>query len=519
MAPAVVARGITKSYGPVVACDGIDLEVSLGSVHALLGENGAGKSSFVKMLFGLSTPDSGSLQLWGQEVSFRSPAEALAAGVGMVQQHFSLATNLTAEENLALSGRLLARVNRRTVREKAQAIADSAGLSIRFGVPVGELGVGEQQRIEIVRALLSGAKLLILDEPTAVLSESESATLLAGVRRLAEQGNAVLLITHRMDDVFEGADHVTVLRAGKVAVDARTASLSRERVVHAITGDELTPYQRMELPSVGEADERGLVVRDLTVEGWQGAVALDGVSLRISPGEIVGMAGVEGNGQRQLCEALVGLRDPAKGTIHLDGGPVDGRKPHDRYRSGIVYVPEDRHQEGLMLGMSVSANLAPGILHRADVVWRRMGVNWRSVRKHYERAAQQFDIRPASPKAIAGTLSGGNQQKVVVARSTAAQPRLVVASQPTRGVDLGAAEVIRQALVDAAHAGAAVLVVSADLDELFAMSHRVVVLARGRVVWEGVGGVETRREIVAAMTGHSIASATSPDAAQAVEVA
>ena len=494
-----MATGLTVSYGPTVACNAIDLRVRTGTVHALLGENGAGKSSFVKVLFGLIRPDGGRLSLWGDDVSFHSPADALEAGVGMVQQTFSLAPNLTAEENLALAGPLARRIDRGAVRRAAAAVEASSGLSITYGVPVGELGIGEQQRVEIVRALLTGARLLILDEPTPVLSEAETASLLGSIRRLAATGTTVLLITHRMDDVFAGCDFVTVLRAGRVTLDAPRGSLTRVDLVHAITGDRLVPYERRALPAVSSGSGPVLAMDSLVVRGWKGVAAIDGLSLALAPREVVGVAGVEGNGQRQLCEALTGVRRLQSGSIRLAGRSLDTAKPTKRFGLGLAYVSEDRHQEGLMLPLTSQENYAPGILD--EVRWGRFGIAWRRVAERFAEAAARFKIRPPTPTSIVGTLSGGNQQKVVVARAFARRPLCVVASQPTRGVDLGAAEDIRDALVGAAADGAGVLVISADLEELFAICHRIVVLARGRIAWEGPCDPALRREIVAAMTG------------------
>lgn len=501
MTAAIVARNVTKTYGPTRACDGIDLVVREGSVHALLGENGAGKSTFVKILYGLTTPDAGTVEVWGRPVTFRSPADALADGIGMVQQHFSLAPNLTAEENLALSGPLLRRVDRTATRRSAEAFEESTGLSVTFGVPVGELGVGEQQRLEILRALLTGARLLILDEPTAVLSNTEASNLLAGVRRLAAAGTTVMIITHRMDDVFAGCDHVTVLRHGRVTADAPTASLTHDDLVHAITGDRITPYRRRTLPEPAYGDVAALRMTDLRVDGWAGAVAVDGVSLDVAAGEIVGIAGVEGNGQRQLCEALTGLRPAAGGSVSLAGTDIDGWSPRRRLRAGLAYISEDRHHEGLMLALTAQQNYAPAVLDDDGVRSAGVMLRWGRISELYRTVAERFDIRPSSPTATVGTMSGGNQQKIAVGRATAHTPVVVVASQPSRGVDLRAAEDIRAALVDAAFDGAAVIVISADLEELLAVSHRIVVMARGALAWSGPADPDRRHEILAAMTG------------------
>ncbi len=498
---AVVAHGVTKTYGHTRACDRIDLHVQEGSVHALLGENGAGKSSFVKMLFGLTSPDDGTLEVWGEQVAFRTPADALRAGIGMVQQHFSLAPSLTAEENLALAGSLRHRIDRAAVRTRAADIEQATGLAVTYGVPVGELSVGEQQRIEILRALLTGARLLILDEPTAVLSASEAATLLAGVRRLATAGTTVLLITHRMDDVFAGSDHVTVLRLGRAVLDAPTSTLTHADLVHAITGDRFTPYERRELPPPDHNAASALEIDALRVEGWKGAAAVDDLTLAVAAGEIVGVAGVEGNGQRQLCEALVGQRSVRRGEVRMDGRSIVALSTRKRLGRGLLYVPDDRHAEGLLLSLTSRENYFPAVTKEPGVRRARFGISWKRVNELFRVAAERFDIRPPHGDAVVGQLSGGNQQKVVLARALAPRPRCVLASQPTRGVDLGAAEDLRTALVEAARGGAGVLLLSADLEELYAVCHRIVVLARGRITWGGPADPERRHEVLAAMTG------------------
>lgn len=486
-APALAITGLTKSYGGVRALDDIDLVVDAGTVHCVLGENGAGKSTLCHAVGGSLTPDSGSLRLYGTEYAPRRPADALAAGVAMVHQHFSLVATLTVGENLRLLR--LPDLDRRIAR-----VRDEYGLDIELDDVVSELPVGVRQRVEIVKALLREPRLLVLDEPTGVLGPAETDALLDTCRRIADAGHAVVLVTHKLGEAARAGDAATVLRGGRVAGGGRLADLPAERLVPMMIGRaagtldaSLAGAVGLGAPAPATPDGRAaptgsaLRLHDITVRRPDGTYALDGVSLDIGLGEIVGVAGVEGNGQSELMAVLGGSRAPGRGRVEIGGRDLTGAGPAARTRAGLGVVPEDRHHEGCVPQLSVAENLHLGRLGR----FRRLGflLDRGALARATAEVLSDHAVRAAGPDAPMASLSGGNQQKVVLARELALDPLVcLAAAQPTRGLDIGAVDAVHSRIREAAGRGAGVLVVSAELDELLALCDRVLIAYRGRLL-------------------------------------
>ncbi|TWF75825.1 nucleoside ABC transporter ATP-binding protein [Pseudonocardia hierapolitana] len=465
--PAASLHGIRRSFGAgAPALDGVDLELRAGEVHALLGENGAGKTTLMRILAGLDRPDEGTVEVAGHPVEEFSPRALRERGVAMVQQHFTLVPTLTAGENLALarpSGRL--RPGARQARRRVEELAERYGLPVRADVPVDRLSVGEEQRLEILRALDADARLLILDEPTAVLVDSEAETLLRVCRSLAEDDRAIVIITHRLSEVFAGCDRVTVLRRGAVVCAGEPVSAhDRASLATLMVGTAPTELSTGTRPSDGD-------VR-LRLEGVARG-RLKPLDLQVRAGEVLGVAGVDGNGQAELEELLAGIAAPDRGSITVDGKPVPVAAPRERVAERIAYVPADRHRRALAGPLTLADNLELG---RGDR--RRPPLARRQERA--EPVLAEWDVRGSGPSAPAASLSGGNAQKLVLARELAEGPRLVVAAQPTRGLDPEAARMISERILAAAADGAAVVWFGAELDELFAVADRLVVLAGGR---------------------------------------
>ena len=508
---AIAARGIVKRFGAVVANRGASLDVAPREIHALVGENGAGKSTLMRIVSGMFPPDAGRVEVNGRDVTGWTTEEAITAGVGMVHQHFMLVPTLTVAENIVL-GR---EPSRRGVFDRSRAVQDVEGLTERTGLRidpnrrVSSLSVGEAQRVEILRTLFRGARILLLDEPTAVLSPPEIRDLWRILRRLREDGATVVLITHKLDEVMDVSDMVTVMRQGETVMRTPTrettpAALARAMVgrdvalagaIAAVVGAAPPPIpfnpagttQTRAIPRDGtpasggvpamRASTAALVVRDLVVPSARNARAVDGVSFTVVGGEIFGIAGVEGNGQTELIEALAGLRSPVGGSIHLGARDVTRTPVRDRLDNGMSHVPEDRHRRGLILEYTIADNLILGAQHH----YARHGVldRERIAANAIERVSA-FDIRPPDPSLPARTLSGGNQQKIVIAREMKRSFSVLLAAQPTRGVDVGAIEQIHDRLRAARAEGKAVLLVSAELAEVMALSDRIAVMYGGR---------------------------------------
>jgi len=476
--PLVELRGIVKEFPGVRANDGVDFELRAGEVHALLGENGAGKTTLMNVLAGLVHPDAGAVAIGGEAVELRSPRDAIDRGIGMVHQHFRLVDRFTAAENVTLgwhTPRTLIRP--RELEREITRLSEDYRMRVDAGRPVWQLSIGEQQRVEILKNLYRGANVLILDEPTAVLTPQEAVQLFESLREMADEARGIVFITHKLHEVMSVADRVTVLRRGRDVATVEKRDTSEAELARLMIGRDLprpaTPTPRksgaavLRLEGVEAADERGLP-------------ALSGIDLEIREGEILGIAGVAGNGQRALAEVVVGLRDVRAGRVVFDGRDVSRWSIRRRIDAGIGYCPEDRLRYGVAPALSVQENLIAKSYRQAPVGGRFL-LDLGGARRHAEALAERFDIRTADLDAPVSSLSGGNLQKVVLAREISANPRLLVAAQPTRGLDLGAAEATRRVLLEQRDAGRAVLLISEELDELLVLSDRIAVIYEGRI--------------------------------------
>jgi ABC-type uncharacterized transport system ATPase subunit len=493
-APALEMRGITKRYPGVVANDSIDLDVRPGEIHALLGENGAGKTTLMNILYGLARPDAGQILLDGQEVQLTGPSDAIARGINMVHQHFMLVPVLTVAENIVLGEESTTAAFFLDRKEADQRIID---LGRRFGfevdpdMKVGSLSVGWQQRVEILKALYRSAKILVLDEPTAVLTPQETQEIFEVLRRLAAEGHSIVFISHKLYEVLEIADRITVIRRGKVVGERIPSETNEEDLAELMVGREvsLTVDRGESHPGQVTLDVKGLTVRD-----DRGQEAVHGIDLEVRAGEILGIAGVAGNGQDELVESIVGLRKPSAGQVILDGRDITGLGSRAVYETGVAYVPADRHRFGLVLSFSIADNLVLTGYHRPPYS-RGLLRNDAAIKKTAEERIKAFDIRTTSADAKASTLSGGNQQKVVIAREFGRDLRLLVLDQPTRGLDVGSIEFIHRQAIAKRDAGTAILLVSAELDEILELSDRIAVIYRGRLVGLRDGRTADKNEI------------------------
>lgn len=491
MTAALELRGIVKRFPGVVANDHVDLTVERGEIRAILGENGAGKTTLMRVLYGLEQPDEGEIHLHGRRQTFRSPLEAIRAGLGMVHQHFMLFPSLTVGENVVYGREPRRRglIDRRTMTAQVTALAERYGLGVDAGARLGDLAVGVRQRVEILKTLYREARLLILDEPTTVLTPGERDGLFAILRRFAAEGKTVLFITHKLQEVMDLAGRATVLRRGRVTATVDTAQSSPEELGRLMVGrDVRRPLDRDSRPSA----EVVLAVEDLTVEDEAGRDVVSKVSLEVRAGEIVGVAGVAGNGQSEVVAALAGQRPAASGRVLLQGPPggIEGGGPQDqditratvaeRRRAGLSYIPEDRNELGLALDASVADNLLLGFQQRPDLC-RRGVLSRGGVRALAEELIGRFAIKGA-PSAAAASLSGGHRQRLVVARELARESPLLLAEHPTQGIDVGAAENVLGWLAAARDAGRAVLWISSELAELLRLADRILVMFEGRLV-------------------------------------
>jgi general nucleoside transport system ATP-binding protein len=495
----VELRGITKRFPGVTANSDVDIAVQPGSVHAIVGENGAGKSTLMKILYGMQKPDEGTISVDGHQVTFGSPADAIAVGIGMVHQHFMLADNLTVLENVVLGAEpgTLGRLDFSAARRRIREISDAYGLGVRPDRLVEDLGVGERQRVEILKVLYRGARILILDEPTAVLVPQEVDELFANLRELKSEGLTVLFISHKLDEVLAVADEITVIRRGTTVATVRPADVTARRLAELMVGSELPSPETRESTVRPDAV---LSVEGLTVRSPDGRVVLENVSLAIRHGEVVGIAGVEGNGQAELVQAIMGLRPAAAGRIVLDALDITHLDTRTRRDAGISFIPEDRQRQGLLLEAALWENRILGYQTRppwANGFW----INRYSARTDSERIVGSYDVRTPSIDLAASALSGGNQQKLIVGREMSAEPKLLIAAHPTRGVDVGAQAAIWDHLREARAGGLGVLLISADLDELIGLSDTIKVILRGRLVAESDPATVTPEDLGCAMTG------------------
>ncbi len=475
------AIGIGKTYpGGVVANDGVDLVIEPGEVHAVVGENGAGKSTLMKILFGIEQPNAGRLVLDGKDVSFAGPRAAIDAGIGMVFQHFSLVPSFAVYENVVMGSepRQGIRFDRKRAIAEVQALSDKFRLKVDPLPPVSSLPVGQQQRVEILKALYRNARILILDEPTAVLAPQEVQELFVAIRSLVAQGKTVIFIAHKLPEVLQISDRITVMRQGKTVGQVKSREVTEKSLAALMVGREVT--LRVDRKPTDQS-KRVAEVRGLRVVNARGTEVVAGLDLNVNAGEIVGLVGVEGNGQAETLEAIAGLKPIAAGDIKLSGTAINGLSVLARRGLGLASIPEDRISEGLATGATVAENLVSTKL--ADSRFVRSGLlDLKAIRDNALKLIAEHSIRVGGPGYAVGTLSGGNMQKVVVARELSEQPQLLLVNQPTRGVDLGATQFIWRTITDARDAGAAVLLSSADLSELLALSDRLLVLYRGRLV-------------------------------------
>ena len=472
-------RGITKRFGLLAANDRISLSVAPGQVHALLGENGAGKTTLMNVLYGLTQPDEGEILVDGKPAKFGSPRDAIAAGIGMVHQHFMLVPVFTVAENVTLG---IEEAGRAGLLDRRKARRDVADLSHRYGLDVNpdalveELPVGIQQRVEIVKALVRQAKVLILDEPTAVLTPAETEELFRIIRQLQAGGTSVIFISHKLKEVQAIADTITVLRRGQV-VGARTPPVTEDDLAALMVGRNVQLRVSKDPAKPGEVV---LDVAGLTVADDAGGLPVDGLSFQVRAGEILGVAGVQGNGQTELCEALMGLRPVAGGTISVEGHDLTRASPRARLQAGIAYVPEDRNEDGLVGSFSVAENLILDMYDRAPYS-SGINLNLPSIRANAAARIEEFDIRTGSAATAAGTLSGGNQQKVILAREVGREHKVLIASQPTRGLDVGSIEFVHKRIIRQRDRGVAVVIVSSELDEIYALADRIAVMYEGKI--------------------------------------
>ncbi len=500
MPPVLQLRGITKRFPGVLANDHIDLELEEGQVLALLGENGAGKSTLMNILYGLYHPDEGEIFVRGEKADIQGPSDAIRLGIGMVHQHFMLVPVLTVTENVMLGMESIRNgivLDRAKAAKRIREISDQYGLEVDPEATVEDLPVGIQQRVEIIKLLYRNADILILDEPTAVLTPQEVTGLIAVIRSLVAQDKSVVFISHKLKEVLELSDRIVVLRRGR-SVGATTPTESNERsLASMMVGRDVI----LEVPK-GPAHPGDVIlsVRDLVVKGDQNKVAVSGVTFQVRGGEIVGVAGVQGNGQTELVEALTGLRAVENGCIELGGRDVANASPRSITEDGTAHVPEDRQRDGLVLSYSVADNLILNTYYLVPIA-KGVAMQEAAITDRAERLIKEYDVRTPTALTPVGHLSGGNQQKVIVARELSRPVKLTIASQPTRGLDVGSIEYIHSQLVKKRDEGAAVIVVSAELDEVMALADRILVMYEGRIMGALDAAVATKESLGMLMAG------------------
>jgi simple sugar transport system ATP-binding protein len=476
---AVELTGIEKRFPGVVANHDVNLRVRPGTIHAIVGENGAGKSTLMKTLYGMHQPEAGTIRVNGEQKVFRSPSDAIGAGIGMVHQHFMLADNFTVLENIILGSEPANRgvIKFADARARIEAIMQSSGTHVDLDAPTSDLGVGQRQRVEILKVLYRGARILILDEPTAVLVPQEVDELFSNLHRLVADGATIIFISHKLDEVLTVSDDITVIRSGTTVAQVTPQAVTRKQLAELMVGSELpSPHGRAS--AVGS--EVLLAVRELSVAGPGGKPVVDQVGFEIHAGEVLGVAGVEGNGQFELCEAILGQVVPSVGSVHISGADVSGTSPHERLINGLSYIPFDRHREGLLLEAPLWENTLLG--RDADPQFQRGPfVDAAATKADARTIIEQFDVRTPSEVVPAYALSGGNQQKLLVGRELSSNPKVLIAAHPTRGVDIGAQAAIWDRLRTARDQGLAVLLISADLEELIGLSDNIVVMFDGRI--------------------------------------
>lgn len=503
---AVKLEGITKRFPGVIANQDVDLEVAEGEIHALCGENGAGKSTLMKILYGMQLADEGRMFVDGREVHFRSPTDAIESSIGMVHQHFMLADNFTVLENVILGAEPTlsgGRIDFEEARRHIVEVGESYGLTVHPDELVESLEVGERQRVEIIKVLFRGAKILILDEPTAVLVPQEVEELFRNMRELKAEGHTIIFIDHKLDEVLEIADTITVLRRGRAVATVKPEDVTARDLAELMVGAELPVPELREEAVAGDVVLR---LDDMRVSGGEADVALQGIDLTVRSGEIVGIAGVEGNGQLELVEAILGMRPVESGKVFLGDEDMTDWQVRRIRDAGVGYIPEDRHRRGLLLGAPLWENTMLGRQSQEPFVKGGFWIDSVAARDNATAVVERFDVRTPSIEVPAVALSGGNQQKLIVGRELIAPIRLLIASHPTRGIDVGAQAAVWEELRKARAAGMAIVLISADLEELIGLSDRLHVILRGRIVAELEPSTVTPRELGSYMTGAKVAS-------------
>ncbi len=478
--PRLQMRGITKRYPGVLANDHIDLDVAPGEIHALLGENGAGKSTLMNILYGLAVPNEGEIRIDGATVEIKSPSDAIARGISMVHQHFMLVPVLSVAENIVLGEEVVRGIflDREEAARRIRELGQRFGFDIDPDVKVESLSVGWQQRVEILKALYREAQILVLDEPTAVLTPQETREIFAVLRKLVAEGRSIIFISHKLTEVMDIADRITVIRRGRVVGSRIPGETNQDDLAELMVGRDVVLEVDRGDSNPGEVV---VAVRGLTVRDDRGHDAVQGVTLEVRAGEILGIAGVAGNGQTELVEALAGLRHATSGTVTLNGNDITRESVRGRHQRGVAYVPGDRHRFGLVLSFPVSDNLILTKYHERPYS-NGLVVDFAAIHEAADRLIAEYDIRTPSADVPVTTLSGGNQQKVIIAREFAADVKLLVLDQPTRGLDVGSIEFIHRQILAMRDRGSAVLLVSAELDEILQLSDRISVMYRGRIV-------------------------------------
>ena len=507
MAPVLQATGITKRFPGVLANDHVNFTLERGEIHALLGENGAGKSTLMNILYGLYDPDEGEIQVDGKAIRLSGPHDAIDHGIGMVHQHFMLVPPLTVTENIMLGQESLvgctkplgglAVLDRRIAAARIQDLSQQYGLQVDANAYIKDLPVGAQQRVEIVKALYRQADILILDEPTAVLTPQEADELFVIMRSMVKQGKSIIFITHKLREVFAVADRISVMRAGQMVGSVKPAEATRELLALMMVGRKVILQVDKVAANPGEPVLR---LEDLCVLDDRRHMAVDGVSLEARAGEILGIAGVQGNGQTELVEALTGLRKVEEGRVLLLGEDTTHARPREIIEAGVAHVPEDRHKHGLVLSFPIRDNFVLCTYYRSPFA-NGIELDFPQMADEAERLVRMFDVRTPSIETSAGSLSGGNQQKVIVARELSRSVKLLIANQPTRGLDVGSIEFIHRRIVDARDKGSAVLLVSAELDEIMSLSDRIAVMYKGRILATLDAQEATREQLGLLMAG------------------
>ncbi|MEK6336108.1 MAG: ABC transporter ATP-binding protein [Acidobacteriota bacterium] len=495
-------RNITKRFGAVLANDRVSFTVTPGTIHAIVGENGAGKSTAMRIAYGFYSADSGEILINGQVRPIRTPHDAIAAGIGMVHQHFMLLEPMTVAENIVLGAEpgSVASLDLRQAAEEIRKVSDEFKLAVNPNATVETLSVGQQQRVELLKALYRHAQLLILDEPTAVLTPQEVEEFFTILRGMREQGKTIVIITHKLSEVLAISDEVTVMRDGKVVGNVKTSETNAAELARMMVGREV--LLRVEKPPAQVAASV-LSLSNLSVLGRDDSKRLDSVSFEVRAGEIVGIAGVEGNGQTELIEVLAGLipASHVSGSIRFNGSDITRLNARRRKELGIAHVPEDRHRRGLLLDFSLAENTILGVHYRRPAVWGGVFLNQNGIQRRTDQVIRDFDVRPPNAALPARALSGGNQQKLIIGREFELPPKLLLVSQPTRGVDIGAIEFIHRKIVEMRDAGCAILLVSAELEEVTALADRLLVFHEGKIAGEVDPKVATNEEIGLMMTG------------------